>query len=704
MSPTDRPRGLTSSRRVRGARALLIAVAASALLFPQLASAESAGPAQAPPLVPIDPQDWDNQYDLTWDDFVPVPGVDWTDPDNVPTKDTWRAALVLVDYPNMDFQISQPEGSTIFGTPIGVGDVPRDDVPEFYADLLNTPSDLNHRQTLNSYWMEDSYGQYGVEVDSFGPFRMPRNHFEYGNSPYGNAASCPPGFTCNGNYTRDARALYEANVPAEVRSQYDLIFFMGAGLDESTAWQVFGEMMFDSPEDVPDEFGPPAEFDPDGVMTNWMPTRYIPWTSWAAGSFTWASAGGGSGNMSESSGTAGFAHEFTHILGLGDNYNGAFAVPAQRTFTGQWDMMSQGSWNGPTGMHTRWKVPADGGSTVGPHHSIRNKLELGLIDTGDIVDLSRDGLASSGVVVAKVRARAAGPDEDDLLGVRVRLDGAAPVDRTPSCHPSTAGPECMGQADYTNYTLEVVQQLGVDSYTPGNGVLLYKNKDRGSNCGTATCFSWLIDPNPDDIGMVDFYQPDGTPRMVVTGDPRQVNDATFNAGTHSGTSYEWVDEDNRLHFYVIDVEEDADGVRTYTVAVRSLDGDGPQRRGVALDDGVPARHTPGKAATCTFPLENTGETAPVDAAAHPSDVTDETAADVYRLSVTSSGAGWDAELYNELAASPFGGAVEVPVYVTRDPGAVRSTTVTLTATSESDPAATATATCVVDVAATTVRR
>nr|WP_281386744.1 M6 family metalloprotease domain-containing protein [Jiangella mangrovi] len=610
----------------------------------------------------------------------------------------------MVDYPNMDFQISQPEGSTIFGTPIGVGDVPREDVPQFYADLLNTPSDLNHGQTLNSYWMEDSYGQYGVDVDSFGPFRMPRNHFEYGNSPYGNAASCPPSFTCNGNYTRDARALYEANVPADIRSQYDLIFYMGAGLDESTAWQVFGEMMFDSPEDVPDEFGPPAEFDPEGVMTNWMPTRYIPWTSWAAGSFTWASAGGGSGNMSESSGTAGFAHEFTHILGLGDNYNGAFAVPAQRTFTGQWDMMSQGSWNGPTGMHTRWKVPADGGSTVGPHHSIRNKLELDLIDTDDIVDLSRTGLASSGLVVAKVRARAAGVNGDELLGVRVTFDGATPLDRTPSCHPSTGGPECMGQANYRNFTLEVVQQLGVDSYTPGNGVLIYKNKTTGSTCGTATCFSWLIDSNPEDIGMVDFYQPDGTPRMVVTGDPRQVNDATFNAGTHSGTDYEWVDEDNRLHFYVIDVEYDEDGVRTYTVAVRSLDGDGPHQRGVALESGEPSRHTPGKAATCTFPLENTGEAAPVDPAAHPSDVTDRVAADVYRLSVSSAGTGWNAELYNELATSGFGDTVEVPVYVTRTPGAVREATVTLTATSESDPSKTATATCVVDVSSTTVRR
>jgi hypothetical protein len=65
-----------------------------------------------------------------------------------------------------------------------------------------------------------------------------------------------------------------------------------------------------------------------------------------------------------------------------------------------------------------------------------------------------------------------------------------------------------------------------------------------------------------------------------------------------------------------------------------------------------------------------------------------------------------APLFPQLAgaedAQPFG--APPLVYVTRTPGAARETTVTLTATSESDPSATATATCVVDVAATTVRR
>ena len=83
---------------------------------------------------------------------------------------------------------------------------------------------------------------------------------------------------------------------------------------------------------------------------------------------------------------------------------------------------------------------------------------------------------------------------------------------------------------------------------------------------------WLIDPNPQDIGMIDFYRPDGTPVAVVRGDPRQLNDATFHAGTNSGSEYEYVDTFNSLHFYVLDTYRNAQGVLFYNVAVRRTTG------------------------------------------------------------------------------------------------------------------------------------
>ena len=81
---------------------------------------------------------------------------------------------------------------------------------------------------------------------------------------------------------------------------------------------------------------------------------------------------------------------------------------------------------------------------------------------------------------------------------------------------------------------------------------------KSRNSGTPRV--WMIDPNPQDIGMIDFYRPDGTPVAVVRGDPRQLNDATFHAGTRSDSEYEYVDTFNKLHFYVLSTRRDADGV------------------------------------------------------------------------------------------------------------------------------------------------
>ena len=86
--------------------------------------------------------------------------------------------------------------------------------------------------------------------------------------------------------------------------------------------------------------------------------------------------------------------------------------------------------------------------------------------------------------------------------------------------------------------------------------------------------------------MIDFYRPDGTPVAVVRGDPRQLNDATFHAGTGSGSAYEYVDTFNKLHFYVLGTRRGDDGVLRYQLAVRrNAEGD-PFRRNVAVGQPV----------------------------------------------------------------------------------------------------------------------
>jgi hypothetical protein len=362
-------------------------------------------------------------------------------------------------------------------------------------------------------------------------------------------------------------------------------------------------------------------------------------------------------------------------------------------------MMSRGTFNGPGGPHTRYLIPPTLGASLGSQHNVRNKLKLGFVAPDDVLLLNRNGLAQSGMAVAEVTAREVNPG-DGLAGVRITLDGTV-GDNSAPCNFNT-DPLCDGvrtqgssiTGKYNHFLLEAVQQIGSDSFAPGHGVLISKVKNtEGQSCGTFACFVWMIDANPADINRVDFIRPDGTPAKVTIGDPRQLNDAAFNPGLNSGSQYEWEDTRNRLHFYIVDLRKDADGILHYTIAVRSLDGPGPQARGVALQ-AAPAQAVPeGTWSTCTFPLRNTGTAVATSAALHPQDANAWLTSDVYRLSASTTGTGWTAQLRNVLATAKFGESVNVPVYVSRAANAASSGQVTLTATSESDPTKTATAVC-----------
>ena len=284
----------------------------------------------------------------------------------------------------------------------------------------------------------------------------------------------------------------------------------------------------------------------------------------------------------------------------------------------------------------------------------------------------------------------------------IRLDGDAPHDRTPAEDPAT-NPLSSGTPNYNFYSLEVVQRMGYDSFTPDNGVLLAKNKDQASAAGGPNGFSvfnWVIDAHPEDIKKVDFKRPDGTPVMRTIADYRQLNDALFHAGLNSGSRFEWTDEPNRLQFYVVDRQRDARGVLSYTLAVRSLDGAGPHERGVALAGPANGRLAAprlgsgqaGASSTASFTLRNTGRAAPMPNGLHPQAVNAQAAGDIYRLSVTVAGDGWTAALQNAIAAVPFGASQSIPVFLRRDAQSAASATVTVTAVSESDPTKRATAT------------
>lgn len=652
-----------------------------------------AGPAQAqsnkkvenhPALQPIDPQTWQNPDDMTWDDYTAIPGSSWNDPSRTGSVRAFTGAVVLVDFQDQDFLVTQPNGTHAFGNPVGLdAPVPREQVGQFYKEWLNVPNELNRGHTINEYWMEDSNGRFSINLDTFGPYRMPAKLHEYGiESSMNRGAYCPPGDTCNRNIRTAINSAWYGAEGSGIINQYDLVFYVTAGHDESGTWQEFGEMMFQDQNSIPDAFGPPNAGEPG--VPNWALTRYVPWTSWKAAANHWPNASGKTSTQAESSGHGVFAHEFSHILSIGDNYNNPYGVPLSRTYSGIWEMLSRGSFNGPGGPHTRYQVPPTQGGSMGAHHMLRNKMRLNIVEPGNVLRLERNGLAQSGLIVADVTARAI-QRPGDISGINVVMNGG---DRSPACRWQEQY-DC-DRGGYHNYTLEVVDRMGSDSFTPDSGVLLAKTKNND-----AAPFIWVIDANPQDIDLVDFYRPDGTPAKVSLGDYRQLSDALFKAGVESGSHYEYVDQPNGLHFYVLNLKRDGDGILSYTVAVRSLDGAGSHTRGVAVGQAVKKGVEPSRIGSCTFPLSNTGTGG--QSSAHAGAVE----SDVFRVSTASSGKGWTVWTPNAVVTARAGEAVEVPVYASRVPGSANNTDVTLTATSESDPTKTASMTCNVHTKDTT---
>jgi M6 family metalloprotease-like protein len=634
-------------------------------------SGAATGPQAQLPL-PIDVQHVQDQQDMTWDDYHPIPGKNWADPTLVPSRKTFKIALVAVDFPDQPFVITLPKKSDLFGNP-QTDPIPREKVPQFYADFYNTPSALNHGHTINGYWMEQSRGQVGIgKIDVFGPYRMPKNLFQYGLNEWGQQSAVPDGFKADGSIERDADALWRA-AAGDLKPKYDIILRIYAGYDETSVWQEFGEMKFQTKDDIPQAWG-----NPDTSKPRWVVTRYEPWTSWKAGQMQW---GQSTVRQGESSGT--ITHEIVHFaFHVGDNNNNPYVQPYRRAGSGPWDIMDRGSFNGPGGPHRRWVVPAAEGAAMPAGLMLRSRVKFGFVRPETVLQLKRSELAKSGIAVANIAARAVEPDQGSKSGIIVQLDGLAPQDKTPPDDPQT-DPLSSGKPVFDYYSVEVVQRIGYDSFTPDNGVLIAKNKNKESNTCGYNCFTWVIDAHPEDIKMLDFKRPSGDAVMRSIADYRQLNDALFHAGLNSGSQYEWEDPANRLHFYVLDVRKDARGILAYQVGVRSLDGSAQQSRGVSISPGV--QSSDGAYQKCRFTVANT---------ATPKQPSPDTFDyDIFRLSATVKDPGSSVQLQNALVAVKAGATAPIDVYVAARSGAAPSTVVTLQAQSESHSSKTAVAEC-----------
>jgi M6 family metalloprotease-like protein len=632
-------------------------------------------------LEPIDPQVVIDQDDMTWDDYTPIPGVSWADSTEASER-TIRIALLPADFPNQPFVMTLPRYSDPFGNP-QLDPVERDEIPQFYHDFWNVPNEDNRGHTLHEYWMELSGGRIGVEVVPYGPFRMQHHYYQY----FARSNDDVPGGMQHVREMEDAMSanqelvsMWEEVAGEGIRDEFDLVMHQYAGYDETTTWQEFGEMMFQTPDDIPEEWGNP---DPD--KPRWVNTRYIDWTSWLAGTWLWANS---AMTTAESSGA--IRHEISHAaFRIGDNNNNPYVEPYRRVGAGAYDIMDRGSFNGPGGPHKRYLVPVLAGGAMPAGVMLRQRLYFEFIGIDETLEVNRNGLAESGLAVARVTARNVDPLPGELAGIVVRLDGDEPRDRTPP-DDASVNPLSAGNPDYDNYTVEVAQRTGYDSFLPDNGVLIAKNKDQSSTTGGPNAFNvfnWMIDANPGDINVVDFFRPDGTPVMRTIADYRQLNNGLFHAGENSGSRNEWVDPHNRLHFYIVDVHFSDEGIRSYTLGVRSLDGSGPHEHGVELSPDLGSTSL-GSDGTVTFTLTNIGQAAETDPELHPQDMRAHLGSDIYRLTAWVEGDGWEAALPNSLAALPFGESQEVTVHLGHNGDAVGEATVWLRATSESNGNAT----------------
>ena len=235
--------------------------------------------------------------------------------------------------------------------------------------------------------------------------------------------------------------------------------------------------------------------------------------------------------------------------------------------------------------------------------------------------------------------------------------------------------------------MEVVQQIGSDSFAPGHGVLIGKSKTGSSTCGYLQLLRLVHRLQPAGHRPGRLRQGRRHAAKATPGDERQLNDGTFNVGVNSGGEYEYVADANKLHFYILDKRTDAAG-RPALQGRRPLDR---RRRPADARRAASAQAVTGTAegfTTCTFPLKNTGAAAATPGHAHPQDASAYLDSDIYRLSASTRPPAGRRTCKNALATAKFGETVQVPVYIEKAAGAAASGSVTLTATSESDPSKT----------------
>lgn len=177
----------------------------------------------------------------------------------------------------------------------------------------------NATGSVKDYYLENSWGQFNLTVDVFGPYTASRNMSYYGGNNYNGNDSNPRALITEAVNAADAAANF-ANYDNDGDGKVDGVYVIYAGYGEEAgggsnciwahAWNI-------------------STVYKDGVSIS----RYS----------CSAELRGNSGSTITAIGV--ICHEFGHVLGAPDYYDTNYATGGQFTGTGKWDMMASGSWN-----------------------------------------------------------------------------------------------------------------------------------------------------------------------------------------------------------------------------------------------------------------------------------------------------------------------------------------------------------------------
>src|SRR5690606_36911454 len=126
---------------------------------------------------------------------------------------------------------------------------------------------------------------------------------------------------------------------------------------------------------------------------------------------------------------------------------------------------------------------------------------------------------------------------------------------------------------------------------------------------------------------------------------RQLNRALFHAGVNRRGSYEFLDVNNGLHFYLLERSLNSEGILSYVVAVRSLHARVGSSVSLRLSAPTAVRLT-----TAAVPLVTvTAGTAPAALSTRDNALRSTLPdGDVYRIKVSTSSGGVEAALQSEV--------------------------------------------------------